>query len=219
MTNVNAMGPTSLEKLQEFEKIANIQKEFWDTHKNCFLLDMETKEVHIDQCILAKDQYVIRTLQKDMINGVARELVQMIDVKQRQKICLTPVDAKGRLLKQKPTNWDEIKDGKFMIINGQHSVWASKQLQQGGCGEVRQKQLRTWSAYIIWTLDPAKLRAISKFYNITNHLDHAQPTWGNQIVACRNIWIALKRPTDIFSEEATRHNKASHNVQNYKVNS
>lgn len=47
---------------------------------------MEAKEVDILMSILAKDQYVIRTLQKDMIQGVhhvARETVKMIEVMQR----------------------------------------------------------------------------------------------------------------------------------------
>ena len=178
---------------------------------------MEVKAVDINQCILAKDQYVIRTLQKDILEDVKRDLIQMIDVKQRQKVCLTPVDDKNRLLKKKPENWNEIKDGKFMIINGQHSIYASKELQDGGCGVSRRNELRTWRAYIVWSLDATKLRSISKFYNITNHLDHAQPTWGNQLMSCRNIWIACKRPTETMTEASTRHNQAKLNVANYKV--
>jgi hypothetical protein len=45
------------------------------------LLDMEVKQVHIDQCILANDRYVIRTLQKDILEDVKKELIQMIHVK------------------------------------------------------------------------------------------------------------------------------------------
>lgn len=104
-----------------------------------------------------------------------------------------------------------------MIINGQHSIYASKALQEGECGEKRRKELQTWDAYIIWSLDPNKLRSISKFYNITNHLDHAQPTWGNQVVSCRNIWLACRRPTEVFTEGEVRGNDALHNTSRYKV--
>jgi len=71
-----------------------------------------------------------------------------------------------------------------MIINGQHIITASQELQIKRCVEERKVQLQKWDAYILWTLDPNKLRAISRFYNATNHLDHAQSTWGNQIINC-----------------------------------
>ena len=49
--------------------------------------------------------------------NVKKELIQMIDVKQRQKVCLTPVDANNKLLQKMPEKWEEIMDAKFMIIN------------------------------------------------------------------------------------------------------
>jgi hypothetical protein len=74
-----------------------------------------------------------------------------------------------------------------MIINGQHNIQASKELQLDGCGEERCSALEKCDAIIVWDLDPVRLTKISKFYNLTNHLNHAQPTWGNQIVRGRNI--------------------------------
>ena len=76
-------------------------------------------------------------------------LVQIGDVKQLQKVCLTPVDENNRLLREPPTSWDAIKAGKFMIINGQHSITASQELQAGGCSEPRRSELQLWDAYIV----------------------------------------------------------------------
>ena len=53
-----------------------------------------------------------------------------------------------------------------------------------------------WDAYIVWMLDDAKLRNISSFYNYTNHLNHAKPTWGNQMISCRKIWKICGRPIE-----------------------
>jgi hypothetical protein len=66
-----------------------------------------------------------------------------------------------------------------MIINGQYNIAASKELQVDGCGEDRLCALEKWNAIVVWDLDPVRLMKISKFYNFTNHLNHAQPTWGN----------------------------------------
>jgi hypothetical protein len=129
------------------------------------------------------------------------------------------VDAQGNLLRTKPKDWNEIKNNKFMIINGQHSIQASKELQLEGCGEERHRALEKWDAIIVWDLDPVHLTKISKFYNMTNYLNHAQPTWGNQIVSGRNIWISLERPTDKVIEAEARQNGAVQNFQPYMVSS
>jgi hypothetical protein len=104
-----------------------------------------------------------------------------------------------------------------MIINGQHSIAASKELQFEGCGEDRRQVLQKWDAYIVWDLDPVRLIQISKFYNSTNHLNHAQPTWGNQIVSGRNIWIANGRQTDKAIEAETHGNGAVHDFKAFTV--
>ena len=72
LTTVSTHSDT-LEKIPEFEKIAQIQKAFWTEHEELFLHDMAVKTVHIDQCILAKDEYVIRTLQRDILDDVKKE--------------------------------------------------------------------------------------------------------------------------------------------------
>ena len=130
---------------------------------------------------------------------------------------MTPVDENNRLLKEPPTSWDAIKAGKFMIINGQHSITASMELQEGGCSEPRRSELQMWDAYILWMLDDAKLRNISSFYNCTNHLNHAKPTWGNQMISCRKIWKICGRPTKKENEGVVRGNGANFNIAMHKV--
>jgi hypothetical protein len=140
---------------------------------------MVVKPVHIDQCALAKDQCVIRTLQRDILEDVKKELFQMIHVNHRQKVFLTSVDKNEKQLQKRPEHWKDIMDGKFMIINGQHNMFASKELQNSGSSETRRNELCMWGAYIVSSLNPNQLKKISKFYNCINHVDYAQPTWGN----------------------------------------
>ena len=110
-----------------------------------------------------------------------------------------------------------IKAGNFMIINGQHSITASQELQEGGCSEPRRSELQMWDAYIVWTLDEAKLRNISSFYNCTNHLNHAKPTWNNQMISYKKIWKICGRPTEKENEGVVRGNEANFNVAMHKV--
>ena len=52
----------SVPPTEDFEKFANIQREFWQNHKACFLFETEATRVHINQCIIARDDFIIRTL-------------------------------------------------------------------------------------------------------------------------------------------------------------
>ena len=104
-----------------------------------------------------------------------------------------------------------------MIINGQHSISALQELQEGGCSEPRRSELQVWDAYIVWMLDDANLRNISSFYNCTNHLNHAKPTWSNQMISCRKIWKICGCPTEKENEGVVRGNATNFNIAMYKV--
>ena len=177
LTHVDRRLGRKDDPISDFEKFAKAQDEFWKECEGCYVFGQQTFKVDIAQCVLAKDKYIIRKLQTEIVKSVKAELVQIGDEKMSQKVCLTPIDKDGKLLKEKPRSWNDIKSGKFMIINGQHSITASKELQISSCTEKRRLGLAKWDAYIVWSLDPVKLTNISKFYNSTNHLKHAQPTW------------------------------------------
>ena len=158
-------------------------------------------------------------MQTEIVKSVKVELVQIGDEKMRQKVCLMSIDKDGKLLKEKPRSRKEIKSGKFMIINRQLSITASKELQILGCVDKQHLELAKWNAYIVWSLDPVKLTNISKFYNSTNHLEHVQPTWGSQIISGRNIWLAHGRPSDKDRENEHRRNKVVLSQSKYTVKS
>jgi hypothetical protein len=44
-----------------------------------------------------------------IVKSVKVELLQMGDMNQRQKICITLVNEEGNLLRAKPKDWNEIK--------------------------------------------------------------------------------------------------------------
>ena len=217
LTHVDRRAGKSTESVLDYEKFAKVQRDFWKECEDCYIFDQQTFQVDIAQCVPARDGYVIRKLQPEIVKSVKAELVQLGDEKMQQKVCLTPIDRDSKLLREKPRSWDEIKAGKFMIINGQHSITASKELQISRCGDKRRVELSNWEAYIVWSLDPVKLTNISKFYNSTNHLEHAQPTRGWQLISGRNIWIAHGRPTDKEGKHKRRGNHAVLNQSKYSV--
>ena len=168
MTHVNNQGQGDAEEVPDYEKFTAIQKEFRDTCTSTFVFGMQSIKVDIAQCMIAKDDYIIQKMEAEIVKSVKVQFLQMGDINQCQKICLIPVDAQGNLLRTKPKDWNEIKNNKFMIINGQHNIQASKELQLEGCGEERRSTLEKWDAIIVQDLD---LVCLTKFYNMTNHLN------------------------------------------------
>ena len=122
----------SIPLAEDFEKFAKIQREFWQNHKACFLFETEATRVHINQCIIAREDFIIQMLQRSLVEDMKNTLVQIGDIKQLQKVCLTPVDENNRLLKEPPNSWDAIKASKFMIINGQHSILPRRSSKKEG---------------------------------------------------------------------------------------
>ena len=117
----------------DYQKFTEIQKAFWDDCEFAYVFDMNTTfPVNVKQCHIAKDEYIVRDLERDIVKSVKEELVRMGDINQRQKVYLTPVTNKLKLMPEKPKSWGDIKDGKFMIIIGQHSIVASQELQVSG---------------------------------------------------------------------------------------
>ena len=139
--------------IPDYEKFAKVQKDFWKECEGCYIFGQQTFQVDIAQCMLARDEYVIRKLQLEIVKSVKAKLVQLEDEKMQQKVCPTPIDRESKLLQEKPKSCNEIKAGKFMRINGQHSITASKELQISGCGDKRRVELSKWEAYIVWSLD------------------------------------------------------------------
>jgi hypothetical protein len=104
MTHVDNQGRGDAEEVPDYEKFTTIQKEFWDTCTSSFVFGMQSFKVDITQCMIAKDEYIICKMEAEIVKSVKAKLLQMGDINQRQKICLTPVDAQGNPLRTKLKN-------------------------------------------------------------------------------------------------------------------
>ena len=114
--------------------------------------------------------------------------LNMLDQTAKQTICVMPQSA------ERPTTWDEIKEGRFWIINGQHSVAASQSIQGMDVPNSVKTAFQTWNSFIVWSKSKEKLRKISAYYNCVNHFSVFKPSWSTNILSARFIWTELGRP-------------------------
>ena len=59
VTTAQTRTSKSIPPTEDFEKFTTIQREFWQNHKACFLFKTEATRVHINQCIIARDNFII----------------------------------------------------------------------------------------------------------------------------------------------------------------
>ena len=95
---------------------------------------------------------------------------------------------------ERPTTWDEIKEGRFWIINGQHSVAANQSIQGMDVPNSVKTTFQTWNSFIVWSKSKEKLRKISAYYNRVNHFSVFKPSWSTNILLARFIWTELGHP-------------------------
>ena len=98
LTHVDRRVGKSAESVPNYEKFAKVQTNFWKECEDCYIYGQQTFQVDIAQCVPARDEYVIRKLQPEIVKSVKAELVQLGDEKMRQKVYLTPIDRDSRLL-------------------------------------------------------------------------------------------------------------------------
>ena len=65
----------SIPPTEDFEKFSKIQREFWQNHKACFLFETEATRVHINQCIIAREDFIIRMLQRSLVEDMKNTLL------------------------------------------------------------------------------------------------------------------------------------------------
>ena len=118
----------------------------------------------------------------------------------------------------KPTFWEEIKDGEFYIINGQHSIAVSRLIMHVGSrvDEDAKSDFRVWSCFIVCSSDLEILRSISTYYNRINDFQMIEPSWATNILGARTVSMSmgsLENPSQITATGTTAVRRAT-NVQN-----
>lgn len=174
----------------DYNNVNLIFQKFFTDCQDAFVFDDPRQKTELDVMRLhnAPAEWTIRAFEQRGMEDLKTYLMNMPDRSQKQTLCVMPK------LDFKPKDLDEMADCDFYIINGQHSVAASKSMIEGNVPETIRKDFRTWNCFIVWTKDQDKLRKISAFYNRVNHLTPFKPTWATNILASRAVWVKYGRP-------------------------
>ena len=178
--------PSSYEpqKKADFKHITAVYKKFWSECEDAYIFGVDAKELSIDKMVDAPTEYNIRSREDKLVDAMIIYLLNLPDRKVRQTLCIMPTNRTS-----KPTSSEEIQDGEFYIINGQHSVAASKLIMQvdSGVDEDVKNDFRVWSCFIVWSSDVEILWSIFAYYNRINHFQMIQLSWTTNILGARTV--------------------------------
>ena len=99
----------------------------------------------------------------------------------------------------RPTCWNECDNaGKFIIINGQHTWSAAKEIVSGQVpvedNEVT-RRVKKWTCEIVWTDNRDHLHSLSCKYNDGNVARPFLSSLPATIKHCRYLWDEARRPS------------------------
>ena len=101
------------QKKPNFKHINIVYKKFWSECKGAYVFGVdEKKDLSIERLVNAPMQYNIRSKEKKLVDAMVMYLLNLLNRKSRQMLCVMPKDRIS-----KPTSWKENNDGEFYIIN------------------------------------------------------------------------------------------------------
>ena len=95
-----------------------------------------------------------------------------------------------------PTSWEDIKDAKFYIINGQHTWAAVKRMfESTETEQVLKDDYEFWECNFVWTKDKLALSELARRINNTNQFKWESPEYLAHIQYARDLWTQYGMPT------------------------
>ena len=115
MESIPHSGAT--DKRPDYEEVSRVYKSFWTTYEDAYLFKLDDKkEIDISQLVEPPTTFNIRSKENRIVKELVNWLLNMLDKSTRQTLCVMPVG-----FNEKPTEWKDIKKGRFYIINSQQS--------------------------------------------------------------------------------------------------
>lgn len=196
---VEAVSPElKIPKPGEEVKTAEIQRivdNFSTKCSHCFFMGEDFKfEVNISQCHLAPPQKCVRAMEEAYVDWIIVQIMSEQFKGDRQTIVVMP---QGLKKMPTPDMWPQISKGDFWLIDGQHSVEASKKIQlmdKWNDPNNQKEKLKVWKALVVWSDNDTLLSDISRFFNMGNKKKAYQASWIRNIMASRTVWEVYGRP-------------------------
>ena len=176
----------------EIQKIVNT---FTTKCLHCFFMGRDFKfDINITHCHLAPPEKCVRAKEDAYVDWIIAQIVSEQFKDDRQTIVVMP---QGQKKMPTPEMWPTIEKGDFWLIDGQHSVEASKKIQRMTDWEDpngQREKLKVWKALVVWSDNETRLSDISRYFNMGNKKRAYQASWIRNIMASREVWEFYGRP-------------------------
>ena len=142
----DAMG---VKEVIDYDKSKKVYKEYWSSCTDSYIFGISKKfEIHVDQLQSSPKTHNVCCLEERGVTAILNFFLEMPDPDQKMTLCAMPQN-----LSETPTKFEDIKAGKFWMINGQHSVAATKRMKTLDGAEEKYKRFKQWDCFIVWNSD------------------------------------------------------------------
>jgi hypothetical protein len=135
------------ERKPDYKHVSQVYQKFWKTCTDAYVFKVgDKKEIDISQMVEAPATYNIRSKQTNIVEDLVNYLLNIPDKSTKQTLCVMPVGHETM-----PKTWEDIEKGNFYIINGQHSVEASKFIldDNNKIDEQEREHFRKWNCFVV----------------------------------------------------------------------
>lgn len=117
--------PTDINKRDvDYKTSMEVFKNYWAQCTDLYIFWIQkTFTILIKQILTRQADLNIRDLEQKKVEIVMHFLIEMADKKKKNTLCAFPKD---RMVKRR--RWEDIMEGDFQMVNGQHCIEASKQM-------------------------------------------------------------------------------------------
>ena len=180
---------TAQGKQIDFEDRRDELQQFKDRVKPIFPFGPETVHmVPVEQMDFAPKESKYRPFHESLSKSLLEIFLTALHP-QKQTLTLMPD------CEEKPRSFEDVKDRKFFIINGQHSWAAAKMLIENPyASDELKNQYKTWKCHFVWTKNMPLLSELSLRINNTNQHRWNSPEYLLHIQYARDLWITYNRP-------------------------
>lgn len=163
---------------------------------DCLFMGHEFKfDMSIDQCNFALPNKCVRVKEDKYVQWVIAQILEEQFKDDMQTIIIMP---QGFTKMPMLNMWDEIKGGRFQLMDMHHNVEAAKKIHNLDSWVDpygRKAKLKVWRALVVWSDIMRRLSNNSRYFNMGNKMQAYQASWICTIMASREVWEFFDKPT------------------------
>ena len=122
-----------------------MMEDYWSSCTDSYVGGIECKyTIPVEQLEIPPEHLNIRGLEEKIIVSTLQFYLEMLDPDKKMTLCAMPQN-----MDKMPADLDEVKNRKFWMVNGQHSVEACKRMAKIPGAQQKYEKFKAWDCFVV----------------------------------------------------------------------